>query len=1183
MKTFLPHILLILFLASCTESTDKDTQPPPLYPQAKSYKANPEGGYVVNVVTGDTIIPLINYLGDTIKTGVPIPVKGKVVHPDSISKPKSFPVPSKNQLTKINAHPNVHKIPDNLTVIPVNEDSLTVIPIVPIEKGDKNHFILNSEGDTVQTGVPIPAKGKVVRTTQPQPTIALPPRFKDATINNMQFLDVDQGIASSYVFSILEDKSGNLWFGTTGGGVSKYDGNSFTHFTEKEGLSNNRVWAILEDKSGNLWFGTYGGGVSMYDGESFTHFAEKEGLSNNYVWSILEDKSGNLWFGTEGGGASMYNGESFTHFTEKEGLSNNSVFSILEDKSGNLWFGTDGGVSMYNGDSFTHFTKKEGLPNNYVRSILEDKSGNLWFGTYGGGLSMYDGESFTHFTEKEGLSNNYIWSILEDKSGNLGFGTNGGVCMYDGESFTHFTEKEGLSNNRVNSILEDKSGNLWFGTNGGVSMYKGDSFTHFTKKEGLSNNSVRSILEDKNGNLWFGTWDGGVSMYNGDSFTHFTEKEGLSNNYVWAILEDNSGNLWFGTYGGGVCKYDGESFTYFTEKEGLSNNYVWSILEDKSGNLWFGTNGGGVSMYDGNTFTHFTEKEGLSNNSVNSILEDKSGNLWFGTNGGGVSMYNGDSFTHFTEKEGLSNNNVRSILEDKSGNLWFGTWGGGVSKYDGGSFTHFTEKEGLSNNFVNSILEDKNGNLWLSTENGLNKVAVLDGVGLQSQNTEKTKKITYDIARFEKIDGLKGLDFYDNSVCLDSKNRMWWGNRKSLSMLDMNKYRPAQNPPAIYLNQLDINEQIIDYRNITDSLDSDIEFNGVQKFENYPLKLELPDNKNHLRFHFSAIDWHAPHKIRYSYMLSGLDNNWSPPSSEAKADYRNIPYGTYTFKISAIGESGEWSEAFEYEFTINPPWWHTWWARTGYGLTVILLIWGFVNWRTASLKKRQKELDIEVDNATKEIREQKDVIEKEKHKSDELLLNILPQEVADELKENGTTPAKHFNEVTVLFTDFIGFTSISSKLTPTELVAEIHKNFSAFDNIIVKHGLEKIKTIGDAYMAVCGLPEEKSDHAKRVINAAIDIRDYIANSDSKFQIRIGVNSGPVVAGIVGVKKYAYDIWGDAVNIASRMESSSEAGRINISETTYNFLRDDSDFIFETRGKIEAKGKGEIEMFFVSKA
>ncbi|MCR9290305.1 MAG: tetratricopeptide repeat protein [Bacteroidetes bacterium] len=209
---------------------------------------------------------------------------------------------------------------------------------------------------------------------------------------------------------------------------------------------------------------------------------------------------------------------------------------------------------------------------------------------------------------------------------------------------------------------------------------------------------------------------------------------------------------------------------------------------------------------------------------------------------------------------------------------------------------------------------------------------------------------------------------------------------------------------------------------------------------------------------------------------------------------------------------------------------------------------------------------------------QRNKISKEKQKSDELLLNILPAKVEEELKKTGSSKAKQFNNVSVIFTDFVNFTGISEQLNPQELVSEIHENFMAFDTIIEKHGLEKIKTIGDAYLAVCGLPHEHPDHAQRVVKAALDIRNYIAERKGKFQIRIGVNSGSVVAGIVGIKKYAYDIWGDTVNTAHRLESSGEPDKINISHSIYELIKDD--FRFEYRSKIKVKGKGEIDMYFV---
>jgi adenylate cyclase len=216
---------------------------------------------------------------------------------------------------------------------------------------------------------------------------------------------------------------------------------------------------------------------------------------------------------------------------------------------------------------------------------------------------------------------------------------------------------------------------------------------------------------------------------------------------------------------------------------------------------------------------------------------------------------------------------------------------------------------------------------------------------------------------------------------------------------------------------------------------------------------------------------------------------------------------------------------------------------------------------------------------------QRNRIAREKRRSDDLLLNILPEEVANELKVKGSAEAKLIDNVTVLFTDFKGFTELSQKLTPKELVSEIDECFSAFDQIMKRHGVEKIKTIGDAYMAVGGLPTPNTTHALDVVRAALDIstfmREYkqrrIAEGRHFFEIRIGVHTGPVVAGVVGLNKFAYDVWGDTVNTAQRMESSSEAGRVNISETTHYYVKEH--LSCEYRGKIEAKGKGLIDMYF----
>ena len=217
---------------------------------------------------------------------------------------------------------------------------------------------------------------------------------------------------------------------------------------------------------------------------------------------------------------------------------------------------------------------------------------------------------------------------------------------------------------------------------------------------------------------------------------------------------------------------------------------------------------------------------------------------------------------------------------------------------------------------------------------------------------------------------------------------------------------------------------------------------------------------------------------------------------------------------------------------------------------------------------------------------QRNKIKNEKKRSDELLLNILPEETAEELKATGTAKTKSFDSVSVLFTDFKNFTQASEILTPEELVAEINLCYSEFDRIITRFGIEKIKTIGDAYMCAGGLPATNSTHPFDVVAAGLEMVNFIERNKIErqekgqpfFELRLGIHTGPVVAGIVGLKKFAYDIWGDTVNTASRMESSGHVGKVNISGTTYEIVKDK--FTCIHRGKIEAKNKGQIDMYFV---
>jgi ligand-binding sensor domain-containing protein len=305
------------------------------------------------------------------------------------------------------------------------------------------------------------------------------------------------------VNSSLQDKDGNLWFGTTGDGVYKYDGKTFTQFTTPNGTNSLLGSVFLEDKSGKIWMGT-GDGVCVYENNKFTKIEITLPNDTMYskfnVSSMIQDKSGKLWFATRIG-VYVYDGKSFSLFkvTDEVKACLTGIEKILEDDAGNFWFGgrTCEGVFRYDGKSITNLKLMTLMQEGYVRPHnwgfphLQDKKGNIWLSNWGG-VYRYDGKSFTTFTRIDGLSGNMVAVIKEDSKGNIWFGGEG-LTRYDGKNFTRFTKKDGLLNNDVWTILEDKTGAIWVGTrNTSLFRYDGKTFTNYTEKnESLDEDKVK--------------------------------------------------------------------------------------------------------------------------------------------------------------------------------------------------------------------------------------------------------------------------------------------------------------------------------------------------------------------------------------------------------------------------------------------------------------------------------------------------------------------------------------------------------------------------------------------------------------------------------------------------------------------------------------------------------------------
>ena len=675
------------------------------------------------------------------------------------------------------------------------------------------------------------------------------------------------GLPSSEVWDILEDRDGNLWFG--GSGVSRFDGQVFEVFTTADGLPTEGILSMLEDRKGNLWFASghafsvVGAGVCRYDGQTFRIFTTEDGLIDDMVWDMLEDRNGDLWFATEGG-VNRYDGEEFTSLPMDGALGTDRVKAILEDQKGDLWFSILGkGVSRYDGrkdigQRFDNFTTEDGLADDEVMGMLEDRDGNLWFATDGGGVSCYDrrkdvGQRFESFTTEDGLLDDSIGSILEDRSGDLWFGTfSKGVSRYDGQHFENFTTEDGLLGNSVRALLEDREGQVWVGTfGGGVNRYSGAQFTHFTPADGLVDEHVMYVLEDREGILWFGTW-GGVSRYDdrqdvGQRFETLPGPKG-----VWYIEQDREGDLWFGTSKGGVFRYDGNEIEQFTTADGLPHNMVISIVAARDGLMWFGTWGEGISRYDGEKFTTLTTADGLPSDEVYGMMEDRQGRLWPGT-----VPYDGENFAAV---EGLVKSSAKSILEDREGNLWFAA-GDGVIRYDGKQVTTLTTTDGLASNDVWSIMQDRDGDIWFGHYG--------DGVtrydGLAFQHLSRKDGLVSDVVQ---------------EVRQDRNGLIWIATEGGIT-----RYTPSRTPPQVHLTGM-----------IAD-----------RRYEPMP-QLSLSSSQEFVLFQFQGSSLTtAPDQMVYVYRLAGPQEEWRT-TRETQVEYRDLPMGSYTFEVKAVDRDLNYSD-----------------------------------------------------------------------------------------------------------------------------------------------------------------------------------------------------------------------------------------------------------------------------------
>lgn len=775
---------------------------------------------------------------------------------------------------------------------------------------------------------------------------------------NFSNYSVEDGLGQSQIYYVFQDSKGYLWAATSGGGVSRFDGNNFVNFTQKDGLTDNIVFFITEDRHGHLWFGT-DKGAAVYDGEFFTNFAKNKDLNDECVWTILEDKKGNLWFGTYTGGIAKFDGENVVSYTVNDGLCHNRVFSIIQDREDNYWIGTQEGLSKFDGSTFVNYTKEDGLADNNIRHILIDNKGDLWVATKGG-VTKFTGETFTRYTTKEGLPDNNVHFVLQDQRGRLWFATEGGVCEYNGTVFTNYSSKNGLSHDLVQSICEDREGNIWFGTDLGLSKFSGKMFNSLSMKDGLPNEIVWGIWRDSRGVLWLSTEKGLIRYYEKD-YRVVPVTDVPDNNSAYSFFEDSKGNLWFSVTNC-VYRHDGQKVRKVVGEEIFGQYEIFSIYEDSQGTMWFGTKEGGVIKYDKKSIVTFTKKEGLPNDNINAIIEDRYGNLLFATDYG-ISIFNGKTF-HNILPDGSSNSRYAlCLVPDWKENLWIGTYGGGVIKYTpsaepaSGNPETFTVKDGLSDDEVLLLAFDDRGFLYIGTNKGINSLDVKEFYASGKKS----------IRHYGKSEGFLGIECQQNAVYKDNDGSLWFGTIKGAIRYDHKEERRNPKEPLTNITGLKLFLEDADFSKYC---------GGIDKRSKLPLDLKLSHKYNHLTFEYIGICLSAPEKVRYQVQLAGFESYWTPVTKAVSATYSNLPPGDYTFKVRACNNEDVWNEKpTVFSFRIIGPVWKEWWFILSFFLMVSLGIFTYIRGRIRRLQKARRELAEKVHDRTMELKREKAKVE----------------------------------------------------------------------------------------------------------------------------------------------------------------------------------------------------------------
>ncbi|HEX4121699.1 MAG TPA: two-component regulator propeller domain-containing protein [Verrucomicrobiae bacterium] len=757
---------------------------------------------------------------------------------------------------------------------------------------------------------------------------------------NSRTWQTDEGLPANLVQAITQTLDGFLWVGT-GQGLARFDGVSFTTFNAKNTpeIENSSITALCSDRSGALWIGTDGGGLTCLKNGKFLHYGKVAGLAGDTVRAIFETRDGSLWVGTTSGLSRFADG-TFRNYYKKDGLVSDVVRSIYEDRHKDLWIATGAGLNRLANGKIASFVMPNGLLNDSVRAICQDQGGRIWIGSNNGMLwyDWYWANHFYAYNTRYGLSDTFVSAICEDREGNLWVGTYSGLNRFLEGTFFVERDSQGLPFGKVNALFADREGDLWVGSNEGLVRLRPMRFTTYTKQQGLTHNNVMSVLEDRAGSLWVGTWGGGLDCLRNERFQAYSTTN-FSQNLVLSLCQGHDGSLWIGAdYDGGLTRLKDGKSTHYGAKDGLISAGIRVLHEDRRGNLWIGTSRGLSCLADGK-FTNY-----LSGKVVRAICEDSRGQLWFGTETGLCWLGNG-KFVNLTVSNGLSDDTVTALYEDKEGSLWIGTQTGGLNRLRNGQIRSYTTAQGLYSDEIFEILEDDEGWLWMTCSKGVFRVRKDDLDAVDNGTRASVVSIGYGKADGMESPQCNGLA--KPGGCKTSDGRLWFPTSKGLVVVDPKTVKRDPLPPSVYIEQVAADKETLPRHR-----------NGAMPIsEDAAAAIRVPPGRGELEFRYCAPSFPEAERLRFKYKLEGVDPEWIDAGNLRAANYNNVSPGNYRFRVMACNSDGIWStKEASLGLELVPHYWQTWWFRVLAGFFIIGSAAGVA--RFAAVRRMQRHVEL---------------------------------------------------------------------------------------------------------------------------------------------------------------------------------------------------------------------------------